>query len=110
MTGILYAAVALPHEQGFARLEQGVTALLRSTGDDPAPTVLWNMLYEQKSEVASGPLIEHGIVTLPSLSSSLALEDDVLDSVRNAWQEITGADWEAFMRFEAREGIGEDED
>ena len=50
-----------------------------------------------------------GIITLRSLSTNLALEDDVLDDVKRAWMRTTGEDVEAFMRFEARDSTGEED-
>lgn len=85
--------------------------MLASVDEHPSPSVLWRMQYQQAYCRSTQPQSqrEHGVVTLPSLSSSLALGDDALDGVKAAWQLITGADAEAFMRFEAREGA-DDED
>lgn len=51
----------------------------------------------------------NGVITLPSLSSSLALEDEVLDAVEQAWSLITRGEGGEFMMFDAREGVGEDD-
>lgn len=73
--------------------------------------MLWSLRYEQKCLASSSqPRNDNGIINLPSLSSSLALEDEILENVKTAWQHITGEEGEAFMKFEAREGIGEDEE
>lgn len=69
------------------------------------------MRYEQAyPESSDTRQVENGVIELPPLSSSLALEDEVLDSVKAAWQKITGEDAEAFMKFEVRQGMGEEEE
>lgn len=54
-----------------------------------------------------------GIIHLQELGPSLALEDEVLKDVRAAWERITaddGDDRGAFMQFDNRVGIGDEED
>jgi len=53
--------------------------------------------------------VSNHVVILPPLSTDLALQDDVLDDVKAAWMKITGEGEEGFMKFDAREGTGEDE-
>lgn len=107
--GVLYSSVALPLEQGLPRLDGAVNALLRSMSEDSPPAVLWDMCYQQSYSCPPTLRSESGKLELSALSSSLALEDKVLDSVRAAWHQITGEDAEAFLKFEARKGIGEDD-
>lgn len=109
LPGVLYASVALPPEQGFSKLKTSVAALLSSLEGDARPSVLWSMRYQQTYSSPTEPQAKDGVISLPSMSSSLALEDEVLDSVKTVWQEITGEEGEAFMKFEAREGFGEDD-
>ena len=49
------------------------------------------------------------VVTLPPLSTDLALDDRVLDDVKEAWLGITGGTEHEFMRFGAREGTTDDD-
>ena len=109
--GVLYSSTALSPDQGFERLQQAVEALLETVGEQPSPRALWTLQYQQRAPISpstrSGD--SDGIIALPPLSQDLALEDSVLDSVKEAWQKTTGAGEGDFMSFEAREGI-EDED
>lgn len=70
------------------------------------------MQYQQRyGSRSAAPTTGDSIVVLDSLSSELALEEDVLLNVKAAWQQICGADAvsESFMKFEARDGA-DDED
>ena len=85
--------------------------LLQSVGEQPDPEVLWNLRYQQRSRASSQdlPHAEDGIILFPALSKDLALDDGVLDLVENAWQNITDEAEDAFMRFETRVGMEEEE-
>lgn len=52
---------------------------------------------------------DDGVIVLPALPQDLALDDSVMEEVKSAWSDITDGPNEDFMRFQAREGI-EDED
>lgn len=109
---VLYASVAEQSQSGFVRLEQAIDSLLRSIEEEPRPNLLWQMQYEQR--FAPGPttsdITSLSVLKLKPLSADLALEDAVLRDVQAAWQQITGADLETFMKFDAREGTLEDEE
>jgi len=109
IAAVLYASVALPYDQGFARLEQSIATLLDSLSEEPLPRVLWSLRYEQRYSSTTSSQLQDGVLQLPALSSDLALEDEVLESVKRVWAEITGEPEDAFMKFEAREGSGEDD-
>lgn len=68
------------------------------------------MQYQQQYGSPTQSQINDGVIGLPLLSSGLALEDEVLEGVKTAWQRITGEPAEAFMQFEVREGVGEDDE
>ncbi|QIX01082.1 hypothetical protein AMS68_006599 [Peltaster fructicola] len=105
---VLYASVALGYETGFNVLQEALQHVLSSLGVD-ASEVLWSMEFQHSGYVPeSNPLAER-ILAVSSLGPELALEDNVLDSVRTMWQTITQEESDTFMRFEAREGA-EDED
>ena len=55
-------------------------------------------------------LEQKNIVALPSLSPGLALDDNVIEQVKYAWQRVTGAEPQTFMKFDARETLYEDND
>ena len=92
-------------------MNKAIAALLGCVHEEPAPQVLWSMQYQQmKSQEPLGNLAhQDGVMILPSLSQDLALEDEVMSAVKSAWRQITGDPEEAFMVFEARDGM-EDED
>lgn len=107
-TGVLYASIALPVEQGIPRLTTAVEDLLRGL-DGSLGRVLWSLKYHQSNISMSGESDANAnMIILPNVPVELGLPDAVLDDVRSAWQQITG-DIEGFMVFEAREGM-EDED
>lgn len=105
-TGVLYASIALPAEQGIPRLITAVDDLLQGLHGSSG-RVLWSLKYHQSNISLSGESDANTII-LPNVPVELGLPDSVLNDVRSAWQQITG-DTEGFLVFEAREGM-EDED
>jgi hypothetical protein len=105
-TGVLYASVALPAEQGMPRLTNAVDDLLRGL-DGSSARVLWSLKYHQRN-IQQTSESESNTIVLPNVPVELGLSDSVLDNIKSAWQRITG-ETERFMVFEAREGM-EDED
>jgi Rab proteins geranylgeranyltransferase component A len=109
--GVVYAATALPHDIGYAYLDDAVASLLASVEDSPPAEVLWRVQYQQRSSSHQQSVnVAKGIVILPNLSIDLVLEDSILDVVKNAWCSITGEPEDDFMCFEARGGAEEDDD
>jgi len=118
-TGVLYASVAIPH--GFATLDNAIDSFLRSVGEQHSPEVLWKMQYihsvpsapADASTVSASQHANHPeggkIVTLPPLSTDLALDDRVLDDVKQVWLRVTGGTEDQFMKFGAREGTADDD-
>lgn len=109
---VLYASTLLPEPEGFKRLNQAVAYLLESVDEQPTPSVLWNLQYEQRVPQSRQIHIDesNGTIVLPPLSLDAVLEDIVLDDVKKAWQQLTGESEETFMVFEARDGMGDDEE
>lgn len=106
MTGVLYASIALPAEQGILRLSTAVDDLLRGL-DGSSGRVLWSLKYHQRN-IEQASESEPNSIILSNVPVELGLSDSVLGDVKSAWQQITG-ETEGFMVFEAREGM-EDED
>ncbi|TKA63835.1 hypothetical protein B0A55_10840 [Friedmanniomyces simplex] len=104
---VLYASVR--GDPGV--LDTAVNSLLESVGELPTPEVLWQMQYRHQirpeQHMATDKL--DNIVTMPSLSTDIVLEDELLDNVKQVWQKITGESPETFLKFEAREGVDDDE-
>ena len=108
--GILYASVTLPHETGYARLQQAIDSLLAGVNESPPPQVLWSMQYQQRVPSEPGAaVVKGGLIALPELSNDLVLDDSALTSVRQAWQRITSESEDMFMKFEERGGEEDNE-
>lgn len=111
LIGILYASVARADTQGSDLLKQAVSNLLQGIGEQTVPQVLWGIHYLQyyaATEDALSP--PSNVVHLQSLSPDLAFDDSTLDNVKSAWQRITEAGQESFLKFESREGTMEEDD
>jgi hypothetical protein len=104
--GVLYASVALPADEGLRSVATAVDSLLKGLGE-PSPRVLWSLKYHQRN-IGQPTVPDQRSIVLPNVPVELGLPDSVLDSVKAAWQQITG-ETEGFMVFDAREGM-EDED
>ena len=84
--------------------------MLEGVSEQPIPEVLWNMRYQQRVPNATRRnAAKHGIISLPSLSQSLAFDDSVIDEVKSAWHKVTGEPEEHFMKFDARDGFEDDD-
>lgn len=95
----------------MSQIEEAITALLESIGEQPEPKVLWSLNYQQRSPKSTQSAVMNGdgVVVLPALSQDLALDDSIMDEIKSAWSKITDGSNEDFMKFQAREGL-EDED
>ena len=79
--------------------------------DEPDARLLWHMQYTQAFEPKSYHSPIDGVIHLPDLPPSLALEDDVLQSVKEVWKEIVGEEIEeGFMVFKEREDLSPEDD
>ena len=107
---MIYASTALLADSGFSHLDRAVSALLDSIGEQPTPKVLWKLEYQQQNANSSKvTTADQGIILLPALSQSLALDDSVIDKVKSAWATITGDPEESFMKFDMRDGMEDEE-
>jgi hypothetical protein len=91
ITDVLYASVALPPDQGMSHLTSAVDDLLQGLVGQ-SPRILWSLKYHQRNVD----------------QVELGLPDSVLNSVKAAWQQITG-ETDGFMVFEARAGMEDDD-
>ena len=97
-----------------------VERILLTVNEEPPPSVLWSMYYDQayvtpepgdySTNVSTDTHINASVIQLPDLPPGPALEDDVLEQVRGAYQRIMGDEGAGFMMFEDREDLGIDED
>jgi Rab proteins geranylgeranyltransferase component A len=110
MKGVIYASTALPAHSGFSHLDRAVSALSDSIGEQPTPNVLWKLEYQQQtSDSLRTTVFDQGIISLPALPQSLALDDSVVDQVKSAWARITGDSEDSFMKFDTRDGMEDEE-
>lgn len=108
--GVIYSHCAAFHGS-HTLLRSAVAKLLSSVKEEPAAKVLWHLQYTQAFDTVSHHSSTTGILSLPDVSSSLALEDDVLQSVEHVWRKIVGDEYgDSFMTFEEREGPNLDEE
>ncbi|KAK5128683.1 hypothetical protein LTR85_000016 [Meristemomyces frigidus] len=112
---VLYASVV--GSQDFASLDRAVNSLLQSTAGEESEEVLWKMQFVQQVRTTDSATPQGGsqarsnhLIALQPLSTDTVLDDSVLDGVKAAWAQITGEDEESFMKFEAREGAGDDDE
>ncbi|KAK5714551.1 Rab proteins geranylgeranyltransferase component A [Elasticomyces elasticus] len=104
---VLYASVRGEFEVN----DNAINSLLDSVSDQPRPSILWQMHYRHHVQVDEGTESDSdkSTMVLPSLSTDIVLENEVLENVRIMWQKITGDSAESFMKFEAREGAEDEE-
>lgn len=123
--GVIYASIShTAPAQAFPLLHKAVKNLLSVVLEDPKPDILWALGYTREHAISESPskdtigdlddlassTLPNRILQLPDLPPGLVLEDDLLRTVRDAWEKITGGDGE-FMQFPEREELGdEDED
>ena len=89
-------------------LQTAVSRLLPTAVEEPDAAILWTMQYNHASPMTSSMTSQEGTLHIPAIPPSLVLEDDVLRSVRRAWEDIVGDDiGDGFMNFKAREGDGQ---
>lgn len=120
---VLHGFTSASGPLGSQFLDAAVQTLVRTTGEDPMPSCLWSMKFEQRGQ--SKPLLggadidtaatEYAnVLTFPQTGAvDLKFDDGVVDRVRNVWEKILGdeadAERDAFMKFEEREGLGDDD-
>ncbi|KAF4979374.1 hypothetical protein FZEAL_4415 [Fusarium zealandicum] len=92
-------------------LETALSSLLAVvTGSEESLSCLYQLYYEQ-SNGTNSLSVDGSTATFSSSSSSLAFDDSVLDSVREAWNintDISG-NTDEYMKFEDREAGGDDD-
>ena len=81
-------------------------ALLKSTGNGDGK-LLYSLYYEQQQSEAPAGSNHRATDTL-----DLAFDDEILEDVKNDWKRIAGSEVDdaAFMRFEERAGMNEEDD
>lgn len=104
-SGVLYASSFERSDSGFSRLNDAIQTLLQSLQEEPPPPrVLWDMQYERRHATSNVTrTADDRVIALKPMPADLTFNDSVLRDVQDVWQQITGADPESFLKFEARE-------
>ncbi|TGJ85676.1 hypothetical protein E0Z10_g3114 [Xylaria hypoxylon] len=104
----MQAAPQSPHV-----LDMALTALLQAA--TTTADILYKLYYEQATSSRQPLVTSQGSATvfeLPSPSLGLAFDDENLVAVKEAWKIVMKDEAldDAFMKFEDREGMGDDDD
>ncbi len=110
--GVLYLTTSARPGSKDA-LEAALSMLLNAAEDEQPAQALFQMYYEQSATSDTGA--SAGRIGLPGPLLTLAFDDALLDSVREAWRSVMGSDVTAedeadFMMFTDREGADDDDD
>lgn len=111
---IIYGSVSLSGPEGHTLLECAIDRLLRAEG--PQAIVLWSMRYNQMGRLSNdgtpSTLHPHSphVCSFPPSSLDLAFEDEIVDTVKEAWTRIVGdeVDHDDFMIFDDRDGASDE--
>ncbi|KAE9970369.1 hypothetical protein BLS_004951 [Venturia inaequalis] len=89
-----------------------IAQVIQSVGEPEKPHILWQLQYQQRCDISSAPddVGEGKSISLPVSSADLAFDETILDSVKAAWQKITGGQPQEFLVFEDRNPVGDDDD
>lgn len=98
-------------ESGFQLLGQATSVLLSAIIDAPSPTILWSLQYQQGTNFAVGPSssgVNGRVLDFAPVFLDLAVDDTILDCVKDAWQKISGDNSADFLVFEDKASVDED--
>lgn len=88
--------------------------LVASTGEQAKPAVLWTLTYEQsiKAPVAqvTSAASQSNVMCFQGPSLDTVFDEAILESVRDAWQKITGDDPSEFLKLTDRNNEPAEED
>jgi len=88
-----------------------ITELLQTVDEASRGQVLWNLQYQQSLESSSSSNFDDGkTISLAESSIDLAFDENILESVKAAWQKITGGEERDFLMFEDRNPVGDEDD
>lgn len=115
---MLYASTSLKGDHGFQLLQKAVDTLLSTVDVSPRPTILWSLLFEQRSSVSTAETKEPSspddhILRFPPSSLDLVFDEKSLERVKGVWQKIMGdeAETSEFLAFGERgEGVDEEQE
>jgi len=83
-----------------------VNQLVASTGEQPKPAVLWTLTYEQSTNTPLAQVTfdssRPNVMRFQGPSLDTVFDEAILESVRDAWQKITGDDPSEFLHLTDR--------
>ncbi|MCJ1403623.1 Rab proteins geranylgeranyltransferase component A [Xylographa trunciseda] len=112
---VIYASTMKSGSEDYELLDIATQKFFMTFAKEERPSVIWRLQYSQHQpdeEHESKPRVSigNGVISFTESSTDLAFDDNILASVREAWNKITG-DTEGFMQFKDRElGAYDDED
>ncbi|GKT62546.1 rab protein geranylgeranyltransferase component A [Colletotrichum tofieldiae] len=109
---VLYLVTPKTSDSGGA-LEKALASVLSILGEGgDQPQAIYKVAYEQAKAASSASADASDI--LPSLPLDLAFSDTALEPVREAWTKVVGPVADdpdiQYMKFEDREGVGDEDD
>lgn len=106
--GVVYATTYGDQDLVSLAIEQ----LLQCIDEPAKPQVMWQLQYQQHVGVpsSSNNFDDDKSIALPASSVDMAFDENILDSVKAAWQKITGGQPQDFLVFEDRNPVGDDDD
>lgn len=117
--GLLYlTTLASPTPSSL--LEAALASLLAALAseDGTLPKPVWQMRYEQAApndNTGASNDSETGLFTFAPAAPELAFKDTLLEPVKDAWRTVLGTEVtpemeEAYLKFEDREGVADDDE
>ncbi len=111
VTAVLYfATLTTPNSK--AMLQQCLVSLLAAVDTELPPAPLYQLYYKQAVGSSEHKLLGHRF-EFPLPSTDLAFDDALLGPVQEAWKTVmgtaTGDEGIAYMSFQEREGVGDDD-
>lgn len=114
LLAVIYASIAQSLDKSSTILETAVSQLLASTGEEPRASVLWSLTYEQHTASPAARVVQNSscpeILRFEGPALDTVYDEEILNSVREAWKMVTGQEDDDFMKFEDRNNVENDAD
>lgn len=111
---VIYASIAQSLDKSSAVLETAVSQLLASTGEEPRPHILWALTYEQHVAAPTAQITRDtsnpNLLRFQGPALDTVYDEEILHSVKEAWETITGQNDDDFMKFDDRNNVENDVD
>lgn len=96
----------------YLMLELALDQFLGAVPEDQKPEILYTLQYDQLHGGSEHLGLHGSVFTFPTSTSSLSLDDSILEPVREAWKAVMGeaAIDAEYLTFADREGAVDDDD